>query len=120
MTKDELKKEAEEESFRYVLDKPWACYVEKKQIMGHFEKGYIASAEPREKRIAELEKENAELKRNKKTVVHLAECLEEKQEEQLAQAKKIIKGLLSCCRNYPQENAEKMKQAEQFLNDIKE
>lgn len=33
-------------------------------------------------------------------------------------AKVIIKGLLSCCRNYPQENAEKMKQAEQFLKEI--
>ena len=38
-------------------------------------------------------------------------------DEKLAQAKEIIKGLLSCCRNYPQENAEKMEQAEQFLKE---
>lgn len=96
-----------------------------------------------------------ELKHNKKTVVHLADCLEEKMKErieelekenkelknfinapltkgrkttrkefyqavwdlskQLTKATDIIKGLLSCCRNYPQENAEKVKQAEQFL-----
>jgi predicted nuclease with TOPRIM domain len=37
--------------------------------------------------------------------------------DQLAQAKKIIKGLLSCCRNYPQENAEKMEQAEEFIKE---
>ena len=87
----------------------------------------------------ELEKENAELKRNKKTVVHLADCLEEKMKErieeletrctelflqnnefaeQFAKSIEIIKGLLPCCRNYPQENAEKMKQAEQFLKEI--
>ena len=39
-------------------------------------------------------------------------------DDQLAQATKIIKGLLPCCRNYPQENAEKIKQAEQFLKEI--
>lgn len=55
MTKEELKKEAEENSFRYTLDKPWACEVERKQIMAHFEKAYLAGAEPREKRIEELE-----------------------------------------------------------------
>ena len=58
MTKEELKKEAEENSFRYTLDKPWACEVERKQIIAHFENGYLASAEPREKRIEELEEEN--------------------------------------------------------------
>jgi predicted RNase H-like nuclease (RuvC/YqgF family) len=68
MTKEELEKEAEENSFRYTLDKPWACEVERKQIMAHFEKGYLAGAEPREKQIqidAEqiraLQKHNGEL-----------------------------------------------------------
>ena len=68
MTKEELKKEAEENSFRYTLDKPWACEVERKQIMAHFEKGYLAGAEPREKQIqidAEqiraLQRQNGEL-----------------------------------------------------------
>ena len=55
MTKAELEKEAEESSFRYTLDKSWVCEVERKQIMAHFQKGYLAGAEPREKRIEELE-----------------------------------------------------------------
>ena len=91
-------------------------------------------------------KENEELKRNKKTVVHLADCLEEKMKERIAELEtrcnelflqnnefaerfeksleiieksiEIIKGLLSCCRNYLQVNAEKMEQAEQFLKDV--
>ncbi len=68
MTKEELEKEAEENSFRYTLDKPWACEVERKQIMAHFEKGYLAGAEPREKQIQidtehiiALQKQNGEL-----------------------------------------------------------
>ena len=95
---------------------------------------FKAIAEPE---IERLQKKNAELKHNKKTVAHLAGCLEEKMKERieeletrctelflqnnefaehLTKATEIIKGLLSCCRNYPQENAEKVKQAEQFLN----
>ncbi len=38
--------------------------------------------------------------------------------ERFEKSIKIIKGLLSCCRNYPQENAEKMKHAEQFIKEI--
>ncbi len=70
-----FEKEAEEYSFRYTLDKPWVCEVERKQIMAHFEKGYLAGAEPREKRIAELEKENAILKKALNLYVNWAdEC----------------------------------------------
>lgn len=60
---EELEKEAKENSFRYTLDKPWACEVEKKQIMAHFEKGYLAGAEPRKKRIAELEAQIEKMKK---------------------------------------------------------
>jgi hypothetical protein len=56
-----LKQEAEKCSFRYTLDKPWACEVERKQIMAHFEKGYLASAESREKQLEEKAKRIAEL-----------------------------------------------------------
>ena len=70
-------------------------------------------------RIKELEKENAELKVRK----HISDCVEYCNTfkcacMQLAQAKEIIKGLLSCCRNYPQENAEKVEQARQFIKEI--
>lgn len=64
-----------------------------------------------------LEKENAELKRNKKTVVHLAECLKEKQEEQLAQAKEIIKNCIHILKHSGTALDWKtvINQAEQFL-----
>ena len=65
MTKEELAKEAEENSFRYTLDKPWACEVERKQIMAHFEKGYLTGAEPKEKRIADLEAQIEKMKWHK-------------------------------------------------------
>lgn len=38
-------------------------------------------------------------------------------DEEKIKVKEIIKGLLSCCRNYPQENIEKIQQAEQFLKE---
>ena len=54
MSKDELKKEATEYALEWgdKTDGTYACCRD----------GYLAGAEPREKRIAELEKENAELK----------------------------------------------------------
>lgn len=60
---NKLKQEAKENSFRYTLDKPWVCEIERKQIMTHFEKGYLVSAEPREKKIEELEQQ-IEIERN--------------------------------------------------------
>ena len=64
---------------------------------------YIASAEPREKRIAELEKENVELK-EKENTVHTLDVLHKEAvrkygevNEQLTKAKEIIKDLLSLC-----------------------
>lgn len=89
--------------------------------------------------IKELEKENAELRNNGFTVSAMTEqqlkvAIEKGEQletrctelflqnnefaERFEKATEIIKGLLSCCRNYPQENAEKMKQAEQFLKEI--
>jgi len=60
MTKDELKKEAEEwiinNSKDFITNPNYSPF-------DYAEATYLASAEPREKRIAELEKENAELKR---------------------------------------------------------
>ena len=106
MTTEELKQEAEENSFKYTLDKPWACEVERKQIMAHFEKGYLAGAESRENRILELETYNEKLldgdieKHNK--IVEL--------EQQIEKMKKYIK---ACCINVLKLN----EQAEQFLKD---
>lgn len=76
---------------------------------GDYRQGYLDGAEPREKKIEELETRCTEvfLQNNE-----FAERFEKSIE--------IIKGLLSCCRNYPQENAEKIEQAKQFLKEIEE
>lgn len=83
---------------------------------------WVKCAELRLANWQKYEKENAELKRNKKTVVHLAECLEEKQKDQLAQAKEIIKELVRVeyadftNGDYSNELSKVLEQAEQFLN----
>ena len=80
------------------------------------------------KQMADLESENAELRRQQITLrnernTFLAQNEQYEKDlidfnEQLTKAIEIIKKLLSCCRNYPQENAEKMEEAEQFLKEI--
>lgn len=52
-------------------------------------------------------------------VIHLESKLSW-QYKRLIKAKDIIQGLLSCCRNYPQENIEKIQQAKQFLKEVDE
>lgn len=101
MTKEELEKEAEE-----WLDER---YLKDMGVRKPCKRAYLASAEPREKRIAELEA----IVRNTKATDESFALLT----IQLIEAKKIIRSLLTCCRNYPQENAEKMRQAEKFIKD---
>ena len=66
MTKEKLEKEAEEYAEERCKD-CYMCSADGKRNKCHFYtkrvEGYLAGAEPREKRIAELEKENAELRR---------------------------------------------------------
>lgn len=57
MTKEELKQEAEEKYFNHKMMEFQGFYNRH-----YYYLGYLDSAEPREKRIAELEKENAQLK----------------------------------------------------------
>ena len=57
MTKEELEKEAEEKYFNHEMADFQGFYN-----YHYYSLGYLESAEPREKHIAELEKENAELK----------------------------------------------------------
>lgn len=79
MSKEELKKEAEQYSFYQI-----------EQQLKKIQKAYLAGAEPREKRIAELEaqikqleKENAELKE--------ISVMQSDSAKQLDKAKKIIR-----------------------------
>ena len=99
MTKEELEKEAKEKYSKAHARDFGLSY-------GSYYDGYLASAEPREKQIEELETRCTELfLQNNEFAERFEKSIE------------IIKGLLSCCRNYPQENAEKIKQAEQFLRE---
>ena len=118
MTKEELKQEAEE-------------YLKKKNYtsgyIGYFpsaycEQAYIDGAEPREKRIAELEKENAELKKAnkklfgrfyKKGVKDYCEV-----EKQLTKAKELLKKFLEAKNSEDTYKAEW--ETEQFLKENKE
>lgn len=106
MTKEELKREAREwirkNSKEFITNPKYSPFDYAEAI-------YLASAEPREKRIAELEA----IARNTKATDESFALLT----IQLIEAKKIIRSLLTCCRNYPQENAEKMHQAEKFIKD---
>jgi hypothetical protein len=76
MTKEELVNEAEKS-----LDKRLGtyAYIRKQDCYTNYVDGYIDSAEPREKRIAELEKENAELKAdNEAKDIQIKELQEQK------------------------------------------
>ena len=135
MSKEELEKEAEENSFRYTLDKPWVCEVERKQIMAHFEKGYLAGAEPREKRIADLEETIANLKEQVQSQVEAtieldkenAELKSEKgcetctkfDEVKLTKATALLKKFIETSNPiYFEEDRQKVKvEAEQFLRE---
>ena len=93
---NELKQEAEEKYFNHKMADFQGFYN-----YHYYYLGYLESAEPREKRIAELEKENAELK--SKNCWKTCEYAEPKSQwisqhiqdvEQLAKAKKLIKKLV--------------------------
>ena len=93
---DELKQEAEEKYFNHKMADFQGFYN-----YHYYYLGYLESAEPREKRIAELEKENAELK--SKNCWKTCEYTEPKSQwisqhiqdvEQLAKAKELIKKLV--------------------------
>ena len=93
---DELKQEAEEKYFKHKMVDFQDFYPRHYYCLG-----YLDSAEPREKRIAELEKENAELK--SKNCWKTCKYAEPKSQwigqhiqdvEQLAKAKELIKKLV--------------------------
>ena len=93
---NELKQEAEEKYFNHKMADFQGFYN-----YHYYYLGYLESAEPREKRIAELEKENAELK--SKNCWKTCEYAEPKSQwigqhiqdvEQLTKAKELIKKLV--------------------------
>ena len=79
MTKEELKQEAEE----WIKDHSGliGSYEFVKYDYDSMQKAYLASAEPREKRIAELEKENAELEAQIERMKNCKNCKKLKKEK---------------------------------------
>lgn len=83
---------------------------------------YLAGAEPREKWIAELEKENAELKADndaRKFAMAMSEKVEKKLRQENAKAKEIIRDFISVAIDYidkEDKNYSYIVEAEQFLN----
>lgn len=90
MTKEELEKEAREYALEWgdKTDGTYACCRD----------GYLASAEPREKRIENLEKENAELK-EKLEYRNCVDCSNHGSNIKLLKAKAIIKNILQTLKN---------------------
>ena len=96
MTKEELEKEAVEYAEKINLQNVNISGV----VRNHISQSYLASAEPREKQIAELEKENAELKADndaRKFAMAMSEKVEKqlreensKQTIQLTNAKELL------------------------------
>ena len=84
--------------------------------MAHFEKGYLAGAEPREKRIAELEAEN---EANENGAKKYADYYF-KTNNQLTKAKELLEEV---CNSIPSSVAEYIKEplekAKQFLQECK-
>lgn len=113
MTKEELEKEAEDKGIKYAdsleytipkfSDEEGYCWAQVEQA---YEKGALDFAEPREKRIAELEKENKEIKEKlgdvqmqkageKSDFVWKLKTANEQKAEKLNEAKDIIERLLA-------------------------
>ena len=106
MNKEELEKEAEE----YLKKKNYTSGYIGYFASGYCKQAYIDSAEPREKRIEELEKENAELlcqKNRNKSCYSCANATE-----------KCFRNEIGCpCQNYKsykEENAELKKTVEHY------
>ena len=95
MTKEELEKEAEEYVKQNYCE---MCVMADDCKSGCIDcftvQAYIASAESREKHIAELEKENAELKDDNKVMADNYSKMEQKFYDNLTKAKEIIKAFL--------------------------
>ena len=112
MTKEELKKEA----IKFAVDYP--TNYGKGYKHKDLRIAYLAAAEPREKRIAELEKEKAEL------IAVERMSLYSQMSDQLAKAKEIMKGLCLMVRELNKPNVQltnvdySLSEAEQFLKEL--
>ena len=127
MNKEELEKEAEDKGVEYAdkQKRTISVHVDSgyawDQIEEAYERGALDFAEPREKRIEELKKENAELKNRNQELLESCEGAT-MMYEHLTKAKEIIKNLLSAYTTYADSFDDRDNQivteAEQFLSEV--
>lgn len=119
---EELEKEAE--GIYMKTDKEFMYCQDEGEI---FNLGYLAGAEPREKRIAELEKENAGLKARLNAINLLTPELQKAsklKKQQLTKATKLLNEFMRISKasdeDFEHDYSELIGEAEQFLKEIKE
>lgn len=122
MTKEQIKQTAGKELVAYLKGCAFSlCPASQKYMAEHIEEILKASETTKE-----LEKENAELKEQNANLLEgkvedwTSEYyeLENFMNNKLSEAKKIVKHLLPSCRNYPDNNLEWIKKAEEFLKEM--
>lgn len=121
MTK--VEKEAEE-----FVDNKSSFWKQEKTCVESVRQAYIMGAEPREKHITELEKENAELKEKLKPencLKLLAKegyikftCENGNEHDQLTKAKELLKWALHSDPEHDEDFEQKWEEAEQFLSEV--
>lgn len=122
---EKLKKEAGNWLRKYLLccncEKKCNCIDSNSYCEEQVLKAYVDSAEPREKRIAELEKENAELKLKLEALEEQTPWKDIKDKSELigklTKAKEIIKKLINTCCSYGA-TGKATAEAEQFLKEV--
>ena len=145
MTKEELKQEAEELIQRFEMANSMNCFMQLTPDRKQIGEMLVMIAEPREKRIEQLEKENAELKADndaRKFAMSMSEKVEKQlrnerntflaQNEQyekdlidfnenLTKAKELLKEFVHHYKNktiYIENMQDLLEQAEQFLSEV--
>ena len=113
MTKEELKQEAEE-----FTDSKKSFWRQGRTCIDSVKQAYIAGAEPREKQIAELEKENAELK-EKLEHRNCVDCSNHGSNVKLLRAKELLR---QCAKYHfhPEVTEYPFDEIEAFLKEVSE
>jgi hypothetical protein len=126
MTK-ELKQESEEYTETKGKERFRKFYNSDKNIAELITQVYMDSAEPREKRIAELEKENAELKADndaRKFAMAMSEKVEKQLREENAELRKVKRVKIEVTRDYKklakdlQEQGTQLTKAKEIITDL--
>ena len=113
MTKEELEKEAEEKCFNHEMADFQGFYNRHYYCLG-----YLESAEPREKRIAELEKENAEVKDKLEILIAVGNTCTKGLNKQLTKAKELLTRFIMGSVYFNGKETDLVEEAEQFISEV--